>query len=412
MKMKIFNHTKRLLTFSIILMLGAGFLTSCDDDEEEKKVVLLSFGPSGVHHGDKIKFVGQNLNKVTSIVLPGVQGTVEVSSGEFVSQSSTLIELVVPAEAQAGKVILKSPSGDIESKTMLSFEVPVTVTSITGEAKPGTNITISGDKVNWIEVVVFNDGLVVTEFVSKSLTELVVTVPMEAQTGFLFFGSGGTEPLAFVSEEPLTVTLPAVTSIAPSALKHTEILTVTGTDLDLVTSIIFVGGTEIAQSGFISQNETEIVIEVPATALKGKLTLKQASPVNVITEDELTVILPVGTSVSPTPAKPGEDEITITGTDLDLITKIMLPGAGEVPSASFTAHSATQIKLNLPATATQGAIEYVTIHDFSAPLGVILKLPPTGSFPVLDYYIYKDGLQNGWQGWGGWGHVDQDYENT
>jgi hypothetical protein len=125
----------------------------------------------------------------------------------------------------------------------------------------------------------------------------------------------------------------------------------------------------------------------------------------------LTIILPAGTSVSPSPANPGVDDITITGTNLDLVGKIVLPGAGEIPSSSFITHTATQIKLAVPGAATQGAIGYVTIHDFAGPLGVILKLPSTGGFPALDYYIYKDGLEAGWQAYGGWGHVSQSYTN-
>jgi hypothetical protein len=390
------------------LVLLSGFFSACEDDSEsDKNVQLLSFGPSGVHHGDQIVFIGKNLDKVNSIVL---QPNVEVTS--FVEKTSSQIKLIVPAEAEAGKVVLKFNGGEIESKTILNFKVPVTITSITEEAKPGTNITISGDKVNWIEKITFEKDIVVTKenFVSTSLTELVVTVPMEAQTGFLIFSTAGTEKLTFGSETPLTVTLPTVSSVSPSAVRHTEEITISGTDLDLVNSVVFSGGTEVSE--FTSHTATEIKLLVPATAVKGKLTLKQASPVDIVTEDELTIILPVGTSVTPTPTKPGVDEITIVGTDLDLVAKIKLPGAGEIPASSFTSQTATEIKLAVPASATQGAIEYETIHGFAGALGVVLKLPPTGSFPTLDYYIYKDGLKTGWSAWGGWGHVSQDYANT
>ena len=195
MNKKILNYTKGLLVIMLVLLLSNGFLTSCDDEEENTNVVLNSFGPVGVKHGETIKFIGLNLDKVTAIVLPGV----EVSASEFASKSSRLIELVVPHAAEAGKVILKTPNGDIETKTPLNFEVPVVISSITAEAKPGTNITIKGSLVNWIEEVTFNDGVTTTEFVSKSTTEVVVKVPMEAQTGFLIFATGGTEPLTFAS---------------------------------------------------------------------------------------------------------------------------------------------------------------------------------------------------------------------
>lgn len=375
------------------MLLSAGlFLSSCEDEEVvSDEVVLESFGPSGVKHGEKIKFIGQNLDQVTTIVLPGA----EVSSSQFETQTSGLIELVVPKQAEAGKVILKTPKGDIESKAMLSFEVPVVIESITAEARPGDDIVIQGEMVNWIEEIMFEDGITVTDFVSQSLNELVVTVPMEAQTGFLVFKSGGTEPLSFASEEKLIVTLPAVNSFSPSAIRHAEELTISGTDLDLVQSVVFVGDTV---SEFVSQSATEIVLEVPSQAVTGKLTLTQASPVEVVTENELAIILPVGTGVSPKPAVPGVDDITITGTDLDLIAELELPSVGAIPAANFKSHSAEEIVLSLPEGTESGGIKYTTIHGYSNNLGVTVIVPGEGP-PPLPILMYDETIANGGGDW-------------
>jgi hypothetical protein len=61
----------RLLPF-ICLLLTIGILHSCkkDDDTVTSGVVqLLSFGPTGAKPGDTLKFIGLNLDKVTSIEL-------------------------------------------------------------------------------------------------------------------------------------------------------------------------------------------------------------------------------------------------------------------------------------------------------------------------------------------------------
>lgn len=407
---------KNIVTNSLYILVmacmlgGLSMLSSCLDEEKPTQIVLLSFGPSGVHHGDEITFFGQNLDKVTAIVL---KPNVEIPKSAFKSVSAERINIIVPETAEAGIITLKTPQGDIESKTILNFEVPVVIQSITTEAKPGTNITITGEKVNWIESVTFPSDLRISkeDFVSRSLTQVVVTVPMEAQTGFLIFSLGGTKPLTFGTEEQLIVTLPTVTGIAPQSIRHTGTLTISGTNLDLITAIQFTGGTEVTKANFTSQSENEIKLVVPATAKTGSLTLKQLSPV-ALTTSPLTIILPVGTALSPTPAIPGQDVITITGTDLDLVAKLVLPGAGDVLATSFISQTATEIKLAVPATATQGAVDYVTVHGYAGPLGVVLRLPSTGSFPTLDYYIYKDGLQSGWSAWGGWGHVSQSFTNT
>ncbi len=103
----------------------------------------------------------------------------------------------MPDAAIAGKVVLKTAVGDITSKTVLSFAVPVTIVSVTKEARPGANVTIAGSKLNWVEKVVFGDSKdTVITFVSQSLTELVVQVPTNAKTGKLVLLTGGTEPLA------------------------------------------------------------------------------------------------------------------------------------------------------------------------------------------------------------------------
>jgi hypothetical protein len=404
MKINIIKYTGRLLAVSLIL-LGTNFvIISCQEEDVDKTVVLHSFGPAGVEHGETIKFIGLNLDRVTSISLPGV----EVPASGFASVTSRTIELVVPQQAEAGLVTLKTPEGDIVTKTVLNFKVPVVISSITAEARPGANITISGTLVNWIEEIVFNDGISVTEFVSKSTTELVVTVPENAQTGFLIFKSGGTDPETFASEEELVVTLPVVTSLAPTSARHTASVTITGTDLDLVKSILFAGDKSVAV--FESQTPTEIVVAVPAGALKGKLTLKQASPIDVVTSQELTIILPVGTAISPKPAIPGTDNITITGTDLDLIKELTLPTSGALAATSFISQSPTQIVFALPVGTKSGGVIYTTIHDYSGNLGVTIVVPAPGP-PPLVITMFDETTAPGGGNWS-WSASSQDQAST
>ncbi|HTJ48732.1 MAG TPA: hypothetical protein VL443_04695 [Cyclobacteriaceae bacterium] len=387
-------------------LLVLALLSSCNDDSSSSKIQLFSFGPSGVKHGDQIKFIGQNLDKVTSIVLPP---NIEIQASSFTSKSSTLIELVVPEEAVAGKVTLKTPQGDIETKSMLNFLVPVVITSITEEAKPGTNISIKGTLVNWIESVTFNDGKVVTEFVSKSTEEVVVTVPMDAKTGFLIFATGGTDPLTFSSENQLTVTLPVVTSLSPAAIKHTENLTVAGTDLDLVTQIAFPGGAVVSAGDFVSQSETEIVVAVPATSTSGALTLTVPSGVEVVTDDAITIILPIVTAISPTDPSTQETAgttLTFTGTDLDLVAKIKFPGVS-TPVTTFTTTGTTQIDVVVPAGAQGGTLVLTTIHDFTVAVTVSY-----GNQLTLLKTIFDDNLHSPFAKGGGWGTTSADIANT
>jgi hypothetical protein len=394
----IFKHKMRILSL-LFIFTALVFFSACEDDEEgSKEVVLLSFGPSGVHHGDEIVFIGENMDKVTAIVLPP---GIEVTS--FVEQTNERITIVVPDEAEAGTVVLKTPAGDIESKTMLNFEVPVQITNIPAEVKPGTTLTITGQMLNWIEQITFTSELVVNkeDFLSQSLTELSVTVPMEAQTGFLTFASGGTEPMVFKSEETLTVTLPTATSLSPTPVRHTEALTITGTDLDLVTQITFPDGAIVVSADFVSQSLTEIVVNVPSTAINGKLTFAVASGVEVESATNLSIELPNVTALSPSSTgdhNPGTT-LTLTGTNLDLVASVTVPGAA-TPVSSFTSHSATEIQLVIPDGAKGGTLMMTTIHGFMVPITL-----PFGNQLQLAKIIFDEAIRSPFGAGGGWGGV-------
>ncbi len=275
--------------FVFALMVSSFCMVSCADDEglrNNGEVALLSFGPSGVRHGDPIRFVGDNLDKVTSIILPP---SVEIGADAFITHTSDVIELVVPEAAEAGQVIVRTEDMDIQSKSVLSFEVPVVIASFSTEAKPGTEITITGEFVNWIESVVFADDVVATEFVSRSLSEVVLTVPMEARTGTITIFTGGTEPLEIQPEDEIMITLPGVTSLTPTVIERGGELTVTGTDLDLVREIKLKGNVTVPEQEFVSKSETEIVLVFPAEANKGTITIVAYSGVEIESADAVAV---------------------------------------------------------------------------------------------------------------------------
>lgn len=392
----------------LCLMLSFVFLMACDDDEEKgsSQIELLSFGPSGVKPGEEIRFIGNNLDKVTAIVFTP---SIEVQKSAFTSVSPEVITLVVPASVESGKVVLKTPEGDIESKSVLNLEVPVVISGFTPEAKPGTDITITGEFINWIESVTFASNLVIEKanFVSQSQTEMTVTVPMEARTGFLVFNTGGTEPLEITTEEALTVKLPAATTLTPGAIRHTDDLTITGTDLDLVTQIEFGGGATVSNSEFVSQSETEIVVSVPATTTDGNLIFTAPSGLEVET-GMLTIILPNVTAFSP----PDTDDhdpgvlLTMTGTDLDLIGTLTFPNVPD-PVTDFANQSTTQLQVVIPDEAQGGTVVITTIHGFTVPITV-----PFGDQLTLATVIFDDEVHAPLGAGGGWGGVTTDAANS
>ena len=120
--------------------------------------------------------------------------------------------------------MLKTPAGDITSKTSFNINVKTTasITSMTLAARPGENITLKGNYLNWISRIVFNQDKVVTTFISQSLNELVVQVPVDGQTGTLRITFGGTDSVDIETKDTLKVTLPLAASLQPNRLNmHT-----------------------------------------------------------------------------------------------------------------------------------------------------------------------------------------------
>ncbi|GGK64965.1 hypothetical protein GCM10011405_11230 [Rufibacter glacialis] len=334
----------------------------------------MSFGPTGAKHGEEIRFIGHNLNLVEAIELPGVT----VPKAKFVEHTSELIRLVVPQEAMEGKITLKVTGGaDVVSKTMLSFEVPITVASVTAEARPGGTITITGTKLTWVDSVGF-DNLIVKQFISKTETQIQVQVPENAKTGKLTIYGGGENPTFLETEKEVIITLPTVTSLSPASIRHDEVLTINGANLDLVGQVKFPGGGNV--STFISQSATAITLKVPVTATNGALTLvAKGSLVEVKPTQTISIILPVITAIS---TVRHNQNTTITGTDLDRIKEITFPGNITVARANFVSQTATQIVVAVPAMAAPGTLRYKTMNDFAVTSAVNFNvlLPTVSSY--------------------------------
>src|SRR5688500_3865821 len=91
---------------SMTLLALVALVSSCDNDDKDAtaNVELKSFGPS-VLRGGELKFIGTNLNAVTSVVLPD---NVEIPAASFKTHTSTLITIDVPDEVVEGLVILRT----------------------------------------------------------------------------------------------------------------------------------------------------------------------------------------------------------------------------------------------------------------------------------------------------------------
>jgi len=383
MKTKIVN--KLMLTVVLLSCVLSCAFVSCKKDDADNTTKLEAFGPCPVLRGDTLQFIGLNLDKVTSIILPNNQ---EIT--DFVKKTSNQIDIIVPQTAVPGYVTLKAPSGDITTITKLSFSEPISISNFSpATVLAGDKLTIEGDYLNLIAQVIFSSNVAVdsADFVSQSRSKIVVTVPKEAQTGKFQITNGAETPTIVYSASSLTVTQPTITAVSPNPAKAGSMVTITGTNFQLVKSLTF--NSNLSVTDFtVSADKKTITATVPAKATDGIVTLVTYSGVEV-SSAALTLVAPTIASIAPSPVKPGTD-ITITGTDLDLVTSVVFADGS---TGTIATQSATQITLKVPLTATSGSVTLNTNSGKTAtgtvslsalPLhrSILLPLPRVKTLPL------------------------------
>ena len=362
----------KILTASLMacLIIGSFVFNSCKKEDDVNIIKLTAFGPSPALRGGEVKFLGTSLDQVTSVVL---SDGFEIK--EITKTSPTEISVLIPQTAKPGLVVLKTPQGDITTKTPLTFSEPILITTfVPATVTAGDILTINGDYLNLIASVTFKTGVVVdsSKFVSKTRKKIEVRIPVEAQTGKFILSNGAKTPIQVQTLTDLTVTLPTITSLAPNPVKPETALTISGTNFQLVKSISFAGSITVT-SFTVNTDKTAITVTVPKNVKEGTIKLTTLSSVDVESALPLNLISPVITLVAPTLVKNGTT-LTITGTNLDLATKVTFGGAVD---GVIVSQSATKIDVTVPMTALDGTVVLSTNSGKTAESAAITLVKPT-----------------------------------
>lgn len=350
MKTKIYNR----LLLSTVLLLGviSLALVSCEKDEVSTDVQLSVFGPCPALRGGDLQFIGNNISKVSKIILPG---NIEVTNINVINSGE--IHITIPQTAQPGFITIVTPSGEITTKTKLTFSEPIKLTGFSpASVKAGDKLTIAGDYLNLISSVIFADGVVVdsANFISQDRTKIDVTVPKEAKSGVIGLSNGAEIPIIVFSEKSLDVKLPSVSSVTPySNVKPGETITITGTDLDLIKTLSIPG--DNGSTAFtVNTAKTAITATLPSNVKDGTIILTTYSGIAINVTTNLVVASPGITSITPNPVKNGS-ELTIKGTNLNLTQSIAFANVAS-PVTAFNSKTDTEIKVTVPETAQTGTL--------------------------------------------------------
>ena len=367
------NTWTACLMMCLFVLTGFG-LSSCEKEKIDTKIILNSFGPSPALRGGELRFIGNNLEKVTSIILPGLKDgqTVEVTEITVINERE--IRITIPQDAGVGLLTLKTPEGDITTITPLTYSEPISIESVTpATIKAGQTLTVTGDYLNLIKSIIFFDGIAVgdTAFVSQTRKKIEVKVPAEAQTGKIILSNGAEIPIEVYSKDPLNIVLPTFTSFTPTTIKPGAVLTITGKDLDLVSMVEF-GGGKIIPAFTLSSDGTKITITVPEDAQEGIIKLIAKSGVYVEGIADLKLVMPSNLAVVPTTVK-NKETMTISGTNLDLVSSVMF---GDL-EAEILEKSATKIILTVPETASAKTATLNTLSTMTVETPEFAYVVPT-----------------------------------
>ena len=356
--------------------------TACDngDDEDTNQykggISLNVFGPSPVSRGGVLRFLGSGMDKVTAVAIPGCDDITDI---EVVSD--TEIRVTVPQTAQPGLVVLKTPKGDITTKTELTFTEPIALEAFApAEVKPGSELTITGEYLNLIKEVIFADEVTVPadEFVRQSRQEIKVIVPDSAQTGKFILSDGAEIPNWIYSEGELEVTLPSVE--APLDLvdkKPGDVIRVSGENFDLVKKVQMPNGDEVEFTMTASSEGDELTFTLPDNVSDGEITVLPASDVKVVVA---TVVVATPSNVVAVPAVNlrGGDMITLKGTNMDLVTDVTFPGVEE--AVGLESQNSTEIKVLMPAAAISGDLQLNTNSGKATAVSIATAKPENISY--------------------------------
>lgn len=346
---KIYKITGMLM---MCAALSAPIMTSCSDDNYDTQqykggVNLNVWGPRPVARGGELRFLGSGMDRITSITLPGAGDVTDISV-----VSNEEIRIIVPQNAEPGKVVLHHANGDIESLTELSFTEPRSLDEISPmTVKPGQQITLSGDYLNLIEEVIFTDEVAVgiKDFITHTRQEISLVVPAEAQTGKITISDGG-EPIPnhIHSEEDVTIVLPSVERVADlTKIKPGETVTITVKDIDLVTAVEMPSGEQVE----FNVNEDKLSFVLPADVTDGTICMLPASGVKVAIAT-IGVALPEEVVADPASAIWGGDVIKFKGINMELVTGVSFPNVEEIVVPDNV--TPTEISVTVPAGTQSG----------------------------------------------------------
>ena len=296
-------------------------------------IVIDSFSPANAMPGDVVTVKGDYLYNVQQVRL---SNDVYVAGDQITEKSRRELKFIVPSNAVTGPVVIgdvdenNNPEGlipnNIPSKTDLVIGDPTVTAADRGMLKAGAEITVKGTYLDMIEKVAFmvldaegNPAYTEVDFAlaadNKSVTFALPATVADGEIVLTSYAGKQFKAGAYTTVVPTELAIAAETRY-----KAGLNVVVKGKDLDLIASADLAGtALEIAVT------EKEVTFAIPAKAVDGTVVLTLANGKTVATE-AIELVKPTITEMTPLELYAGDENITVKGTDLDLIVAAALGG--------------------------------------------------------------------------------------
>ncbi len=326
--------------------------------------------------GDVVTIKGDYLNLLHGVIFADKD---TVREDQFLAHDRYTIQVAIPAEAKTGKFVLtdlaETPT-EIESEEALTINLP-TVSGLTPEnPKAGQTITVKGESLTQIASVKLV-GATVEALTAQTDAAISFVLPAAATDGEVtLVTKSGVE----IPAGSIVTVVPTSLSAAPAPVKNGADLTITGKDLDLVTSVTFPNADAVTPKALTA---TQLVATVPTKAQEGDITLILANGKTVTVA--YTLVKPAVTGCTPASLTAG-DKVIIRGTNLDLVASITFPGEVAQTVTTFAAQSATAIGLVVPAAAsgTGFTLNLKNGSTVAVPTGLDIKAATDPSIAAIN----------------------------
>ncbi|WP_222705376.1 MULTISPECIES: IPT/TIG domain-containing protein [Bacteroides] len=374
MTMNLKYRFSTILMSSLLLASGL-FVAACGDDDLDNMqtsvngVTLKSFGPCPLTRGESMEVIGVNLGKVSKVLFPKgnqrLYDTKTYEEAQFSLNTDGKLSVTVPDEVVPGKLRLVVGSDTIVSNSFVSFKEEGVIKNVelsSTDVRAGDIITVKGEYVWNMIYATFADNVVVyaEDFLKNTRNEIQIAVPAAAVSGEVTYYDGNANEIQQPLIEDLQIRQATVERLSNESPELGEEITIFGKDLDLVgcANFPFVDSVKVV----VNEAGTELKCIVPSKTTPGDINLAQYSGKKISVP--YTPLMIEVSGVTPKEDLKAGDRVTITGTRLDKVQYILLPGDLALASDEFSG-SATQITFTVPEGMADGEVKVVQHENYS-----------------------------------------------